>query len=315
MSESLRLQTVKSRAARPALQVGGKTYAWSHLRVAALFLAPSLIIFGVFIYYALGFNIFLSTTSWNFLTPDFPSVGFDNYIRLFNDARFWRALGNTAVFAVGTISFSMALGLLLALMLNEKIPARGVLRTIFFSPYVTTTAAVALLWVWIFDPRYGLLNAALALVGIAGPRWLTDQNWSMTALIIMNVWKTLGYTMVIYLAGLQAIPRDLLEAAKIDGAGRWTMFRYITFPLLSPTTFFILVTTLLSAFQVFDQVAIMTQGGPVGSTIVLNYYVYEQAFVNLRAGYAATISTIFFLILLSITVIQVRLSRRWVHYQ
>lgn len=315
MSESLRLHSVESRAARQVLHFRGVKYSWSHLRVAALFLAPSLIIFGVFIYYALGFNIFLSTTSWNFLTPDFPSVGFDNYVRLFNDARFWRALSNTAVFAVGTISFSMLFGLLFALMLNEKIPARGVLRTIFFTPYVTTTAAVALLWVWIFDPRYGLVNAALAMFGIEGPRWLTDQNWSMSALIIMNVWKTLGYTMVIYLSGLQAIPRDLLEAAKIDGAGRWTMFRYITFPLLSPTTFFILVTTLLSAFQVFDQVAIMTQGGPVGSTSVLNFYVYEQAFVNLRAGYAATISTIFFIILLSITIIQVRLSRRWVHYQ
>lgn len=314
MSESLRLHS-EHRAARQVLQFRGVNYSWSHLRVAALFLAPSLIIFGVFTYYALGFNIFLSTTSWNFLTPDFPHVGLDNYIRLFNDTHFWRALSNTAVFSIGTISFSMILGLLLALMLNEKIPARGVLRTIFFMPYVTTTAAVALLWVWIFDPRYGLINAALALFGIAGPRWLTDQSWSMPALIIMNVWKTLGYTMVIYLAGLQAIPRDLLEAAKIDGAGRWAMFRYITLPLLSPTTFFILVTTLLSTFQVFDQVAIMTQGGPVGSTRVLNFYLYEQAFVNMRAGYAATISTVVFIILLSITVIQVRLSRRWVHYQ
>ena len=172
-----------------------------------------------------------------------------------------------------------------------------------------------MLWIWIFDPSYGLVNYALGLVGIDGPRWLTSTTWAMPALIIMNVWKTSGYAMVIFLAGLTAIPRELHEAAEIDGANRWQAFWKITLPLLSPTTFFVVVTSLLNAFQVFDQVAVMTLGGPVDATKVFNYYIFEQAFINFKAGYASAVSIVFFLILLVMTIFQLWFSKRWVHYQ
>jgi sn-glycerol 3-phosphate transport system permease protein len=285
------------------------------LATAILFLTPSVVIFGVFVYYALGFNFYLSLTSWNFLSENKRFIGLKNFQDLLADPQFWQVLRNTTYFSVGTVSLSMLVGLILALILNEKLPARGVFRTIFFSPYITTTAAIALLWVWIFDPRFGLINYGLGLVGIEGPNWLTNPTWAMPALIIMNVWKMSGYTMVIYLAGLTAIPKDLKDAAQIDGAGRWAVFWKITLPLLSPVSFFVTVTMLLSSFQTFDEVAIMTRGGPVGSTRVFNYYIYEQAFGGFRAGYASAIAVIFFLILLAITIVQVVLSRRWVHYQ
>ena len=284
------------------------------LLTAFLFLLPSLIVFGVFVYYALGFNIYLSFTSWNFLTPSKEFIGFENYIRLFSDSLFWRALKNTAYFAIGSVSLSLIVGLILAILLNQTIPARGIFRTVIFSPYVTTTAAIALLWMWIFQPEFGLINYSLQILGIEGPRWLADARWAMPALIIMSVWRNSGYVMVIFLAGLQNIPGELYEAAEIDGAGGYRKFLNITLPLLSPTTFFITVTSLLAAFNTFDQVQVMTLGGPAGATTVLNYFIYERAFVNFRAGYAATASTIMFVILLAITIFQMIASKRWVHY-
>jgi ABC-type sugar transport system permease subunit len=280
-----------------------------------LFLFPSLVTFGVFTYYALGFNVYLSTTSWNFLSEAKDFIGLQNYIDLFNDTLFWKVALNTTYYAVGSVALSIAFGLLFALLLNQKIFMRGIFRTVIFSPYVTTSAAVALLWIWIFEPNYGLINYALSLVGIEGPVWLTSSQWAMPALIIMNVWRISGYVMALFLAGLTAIPRELYEAAEIDGAGRMATFFKITLPLLSPTTFFIVVTSFISAFQVFDQVSVMTLGGPADATKVFNYYIYEQAFITFRAGYASTISTVLFLILLGLTILQLRLSRKWVHYQ
>lgn len=281
---------------------------------AILFLTPSLLVFGVFVYYALAFNLYLSVTSWNFITPTKTFVGLKNYLDMFGDQRFWNVFRNTAVYSLGSVTISVTLGLFLAVVLNQKLPGRALFRTAYFTPYITTTAAIALLWVWIFDPNYGLINYFLSLISIEGPRWLTSTTWAMPALIIMNVWKVTGYVMVIYLAGLTGISRELLEAAEIDGANRWQSFWKITFPLLSPTTFFIVVTSLLNSFQVFDQVAVMTKGGPVDATKVFNYYIFEQAFINFKAGYAASVSTVFFLILLALTVFQLWFSKRWVHY-
>ncbi|MCL4560924.1 MAG: sugar ABC transporter permease [Chloroflexi bacterium] len=280
---------------------------------AILFLAPSLIVFGVFVYYALGFNLYLSFTSWNFLSSTKTFIGLENYQRMIADPRFWKVIVNTFYFSIATVAFSLLFGLVLALILNQKMSGRGLLRVIFFSPYITTTSALALLWIWIFDPNYGLMNYALQLVGIGGPRWLTSTTWAMPALIIMTVWKTSGYAMVIFLAGLTNIPHELREAAQIDGAGPWATLWKITLPLLSPTTFFILFTLLISAFQTFDQVAVMTAGGPINATNVLNYYIYEQAFINYKAGYAASLAVVFFLILLGLTILQLRASRRWVY--
>jgi multiple sugar transport system permease protein len=195
------------------------------------------------------------------------------------------------------------------------VPLRGLFRTIFFSPYITTMAAMALLWVWIYEPTYGILNYALELLHIEGPRWLTDPQWAMPALILMNVWKQSGYVMVIYLAGLTNIDKTMYEAASIDGASKWMQFRKITVPMLSTTTFFISITSLLDAFKSFDQVAVMTAGGPANATNNLSYYIYEQAFKCFKAGYAAAAAVVFFIILLVLTMVQMKLQDKWVHYQ
>ncbi len=280
---------------------------------ALVFLTPSLVIFGIFVYYALGFNLYLSFTSWNFLSSTKTFIGLANYQKMFSDPRFWKVMLNTSYFSVATVAFSLIFGLLLALILNQKMSGRGIFRVIFFSPYITTTSALALLWIWIFDPNYGLINYGLHLIGISGPRWLTSTTWAMPALIIMTVWKTSGYSMVIFLAGLTNIPKELREAAQMDGAGPWAILWKIILPWLSPTTFFLLFTLLISAFQTFDQVAVMTAGGPIDSTKVLNYYIYEQAFINYKAGYAASLAVVFFLLLLGLTILQLRVSRRWVY--
>jgi ABC-type sugar transport system permease subunit len=278
-------------------------------------LLPSLILFGVFVYYALAYNLYLSTTSWNFLTPNKNFIGLKNYIKLFSNKIFWHVLWNTTYYALGTIILSLSTGLFLAVLLNMAIPLRGFFRTIFFSPYITTMAAMALLWVWIYEPTYGILNYALEIFHITGPHWLTDPDWAMPALILMSVWKESGYVMVIYLAGLTNIDRSLYEAAEIDGASKWRQFWRITLPLLSPTTFFLVITSFLNAFKSFDQVAVMTAGGPANATNNLSYYIYEQAFKCFKAGYAASAAVVFFIILLIFTMIQMKLQNKWVHYQ
>lgn len=322
MSTTNKTSSSHSEASKQSNHIGARGLAkWilvpryrNDLIPAFLFLLPSLIIFGVFVYYALGFNFYLSFTSWNFLSKTKEFINLDNYARLFSSKVFLRAVWNTVYFSVGSVSISMVIGLALSILLNQKIPIRGLFRTIIFSPYVTTTAAISLLWIWIFQPDFGLINVGLEFIGIDGPKWLSDTKWAMPALIIMNVWRNSGYVMVIFLAGLQNIPSELYEAAEIDGAGGWRKFLNVTFPLLSPTTFFIMVTSLLSSFNAFDQVQVMTLGGPAGATTVFNYFIYEQAFVNFRAGYAAAASTILFFILLIITLFQIYASRRWVHY-
>jgi multiple sugar transport system permease protein/sn-glycerol 3-phosphate transport system permease protein len=285
------------------------------LLTAFLFLIPSLLVFGVFVYFAMGFNLYISFTSWNFLTGSDTFVGAKNYLQMVGDRGFWRALRNTFYYATGSVSFSMAIGLLLALLLSQKIRGRNFFRTLTFTPYITTTAAVALLWIWIFHGRYGVLNHALSWVGIEPISWLTNSSWAMPSVILMSVWQSAGYAMLLFLAGLLGIPREYYEAAEIDGAGRWASFRHITLPLLTPTTFFLLVTMTIRAMQVFDSVAVMTRGGPAGATTVLNFYIYEQAFTRYKASYASGVAVILFLIILVLTLIQFRFSNRWVHYE
>ncbi len=282
---------------------------------ALLFLAPSLVIFGIFTYYSLAFNVYLSFTSWNFVSPVKTFTGLENYRLILADQRFWRAVRQTFYYAGGSVSLSLVFGLVLAILLNQKIVGRGFFRTLAFSPYITTIAAVSLLWMWIFDPNYGLMNYLLRLVGLNGLPWLSSTRWAMPALIIMSVWRSMGYNAVIFLAGLTAINRELYEAASIDGAGALQSFRHITVPLLSPTTFFLTVTSIIGALQVFDSVSVMTKGGPVNSTSVINFYIYEQAFGRFRAGYAATASMLLFVAILGLTFFQMKVSQRWVHYQ
>ena len=279
-----------------------------------LLLGPNLLLFVIFTYWPLFYNAYLSLIEWDFVRADRRWVGFDNYVSVVTDSQFQKVLGNTFVFTIGSVALTLTLGLGLALLLNQRLRGRNTARAVLFSPTILSGAAVGIVWIYIFDPRYGLLNELLGLFGARSPNWLNDPRWAMSALIIVYVWKNLGYAVVIYLAGLQAIERALYEAATVDGAGPWDRFRHVTLPGLSPVTFFLSVTSILSCFQAFDIVRIMTQGGPVNATNTLVYHLYELGFVSFNAGEAGVIAMLLFAIMLVLTLVQVRLVERRVHY-
>lgn len=281
---------------------------------AGIFLFPSLMVFATFVFFPLIYTIWLSATDWNLISPDKNFLAFGNYLKLLRDPLFWRVLANTAVFSIATVFLSVSLGLFIAVSINRKIAARTMYRTLVFLPYVTATSAMALVWLWIFDPQYGFLNMVLKVVGVRGPEWLGSTAWAMPAIIIMTVWRFTGYIMLLYLGGLQSINGELLEAASVEGAGKTVVFWKITFPLLSPTTLFVVITTLITMLQNFETVYIMTQGGPVNSTNMLVLYIYQNAFQYFEAGYASAVSVLLFLMMIGLTVIQLRSSRKWVTY-
>jgi ABC-type sugar transport system permease subunit len=287
---------------------------WKDSKVALLFLAPSLLVFSIFVFFPLLFSFFLSLTEWNLVSSEKPFVGFQNFLRLFKDPLFWKVVSNTAVFSIAVVAGSMGFGLVLAVLLNLKIQYRTVYRTGMFLPYVTTPAAMALVWLWIFDTKYGLINFFLSFLGVSGPEWIGSVHWAMPALIIMTIWRFTGYDMLIFIGGLQRIEHELLEAAEMEGAGRLTIFFKIILPLLSPTTLFIAVTSLITMLQNFETVYIMTQGGPVNSTNMLVLYLYQNAFQFFEAGYASAIAVVLFILMLALTSGQMELSKKWVHY-
>ncbi|AXG76667.1 carbohydrate ABC transporter permease [Streptomyces paludis] len=255
-------------------------------------------------------TLLLAFTNWNsYTTPEW--IGFDNFRRMFDDGNFWTALENTTWYAVGHIPLTLVAALGLAVLLNRKLKGVGVLRTAFFFPYITSLVAVAVVWNMLLSPELGPVNQFLKFIGIANPPgWTTSTEWSMPALVITSVWRDMGYYMVLYLAGLQAIPGELYEAARVDGANAWKRFWHVTLPGLRPTTFFVLVMLTVSSFKVFDLVQVMTEGGPGRSTLVLSQLIYRQGITQGRFGYASAISLVLFLIVLSITLVQFQLQRR-----
>lgn len=286
---------------------------WRKSLWVIFFLLPSmggLIVFTVSpILASLGLTLF----KWDLLTsPIF--IGLANFKELFADQDFWAALQHTLGFIVGYIPPVMVLGLAVAIALNQKLRGTTIYRTLFYLPVVSSWVAVALLWMWIFNPRFGLVNYGLELIGISGPGWLFDPDWAMPAIIITSVWKDTGFVMVMFLAGLQAIPESYYEAASIDGATSWTRFVNITLPLLSPTTFFALIISLIHSFQLFDQVWVMTGGGPAGATSVLVEQIVNNAFRYSRMGYASALSWVLFGLVFVITVVQMRMQHKWVTY-
>lgn len=277
------------------------------------FLAPSFLGLLVFTILPILASLGLTFTNWDLITPP-KFAGFANFKRLAGDVRFWKALKHTLGFIAGYIPLVMSTALGAALLLDQKILGRKILRTAFFVPVVSAWVAVALLWMWIFNPKFGLLNYLLGVIGIVGPAWLYDPSWAMPAIIITSVWKDTGFFMIMFLSGLQNIPQIYYDAAKIDGAGRWGSFFRITLPLLTPTAFFAMVMALINSFQVFDQVWIMTGGGPAGATSVVVEQIVRNAFDYSRMGYAATISWVLFLLVFASTLIQMQLQKRWVNY-
>jgi multiple sugar transport system permease protein len=258
----------------------------------------------------------LSFTRWDGLSAP-VWTGTENYQLLFNDPLFWTALRNTAYFTVGAVVPTVALSLLLAIAVNQKLRGVVLFRTLSFLPVISPPVVIAILWSWLYNQQYGLINAVLDRLALPPAPWLTDPSTAMPSIMIVSIWSGLGYNMVLFLAGLQGIPRELYEAAEIDGAGTWSRFRHVTLPLLSPTTFFILVLAMIGAFQLFDYVFILTSGsgGPMYSTLSIVLYIYQMAFQNFKLGYASSIAYVLFVIIALVTFVQFRLQRRWVHYE
>mgnify|MGYP001323071927 FL=1 len=283
-------------------------------RAAFFFLLPSFVLFMVFTVISFSASFVLSFFDWDLITtPHF--VGFHNYVELMNDPLFRKVLFNTLYFTALTVPLSALVGLIIALGLNQKIKGVAIYRTVYFMPAVTSLVAVSLLWQWIFDGNYGLLNNILSILGVSHPpQWLSSTEWAMPALIIMSVWTNSGMTMVLFLAGLQNISQHLYEAASIDGASKFKKFLYITLPVLTPTTFFVLVITTIHSFQVFTQALIMTKGGPADATNTIVYFIYQNGFEYFKMGYASAAAWVLFTIIFVFTLIQMKLQKNWVHY-
>ncbi|WP_433122281.1 carbohydrate ABC transporter permease [Arthrobacter koreensis] len=280
----------------------------------ALLAGPNIALLLVFTYKPLLQSLYYSTLQWNIGSAIARPVGLRNYTDWFTAPGTGQIIMVTVVFTLATVGGGMVIGLALALLLNSRLKLRGAARTIVVAPYVLSGVAVGLLWLFVFDPNFGITSAVLQGIGLASPDWYNDPGYALAMVIIVYLWKNVGYVALIYLAGLQAIPRDLLEAASLDGAGRIRTLVGITLPLLGPTTFFLSVTTLLSSLQSFDIIQAMTKGGPLEGTTTMMYQIYQQGFVAGTAGYSSAIATILFLVLLAVTLLQLKFVERKVHY-
>jgi len=283
-------------------------------RWALLFLAPTLI--GLFLLSAgpIIATLALSLTKWDLLTPP-QFAGLDNYAQLLSDDRFMKALRNTFFYTAVSVPLGLVIALGLAMALNTKVRGIAFIRTAYFLPVVTSTIAIALVWQWIYAAPSGLLNEVLGVFGIPTQKWLSNPTLAMPAIIAMSIWQGLGVSVIIFLAGLQGIPSDLLDAASVDGAGSWARFRHVTLPLLTPSIFFTTVLSLIAGFQVFDQVYVLAKPRPTDATITIVYFIYENGFKFFKMGYASAASWILFLIVALFTAIYFWSQNRWVHYQ
>ncbi len=279
-----------------------------------LFTAPSVLILIAFWFVPTAYAFVISFYRWDFMNPVKTYVGFGNYIKLLTSDEFWQVMGNTVYYMVGSIPLAMFFALILAMCINEKLKCLAFFRTALFAPVVASIVAMSAVWLWMYDPINGLLNYFLKMFGASSLRWLTDTKLAMPSIIIFDIWKHTGYDMIIYLAGLQSIPDSYYEAAKIDGADSWQRFRRITWPLLGPTTLFILIISVIQRFQVFSVIHTMTKGGPVNATNVIVFYLYEKAFVDFEMGYAFAVAYVLFLIIFLVTVLQWKIGAKKVHY-
>ncbi|MGE5926688.1 MAG: carbohydrate ABC transporter permease [Gemmatimonadota bacterium] len=284
-------------------------------RAAWWFLAPALALIGIFFFLPVAASFFLSVTDFDiYAVGDLSNarfVGFRNYVELAGNPLFWTAVRNTFYFALVGGPLTVAVALAAALLVNAKVVRfKGIFRTIYFVPFVTTLVAVAIVWRYLYNPQYGLLNYVLGLAGIDPVNWLGDPTWAMPAIILLAVWKNFGYHMLIFIAGLQAIPGELYEAAELDGAGATRRFWHVTLPMLAPTFFFVGVVTMIGYFQLFAEPYVMTMGGPLRSTTSLVLLMYEEGFRWWRMGVAAAIAFVLFVLILGWTLVQLWMERR-----
>lgn len=286
---------------------------WMKRTAVLVFLLPSVLGLLLFQLIPMITSGIISFTDWNMLSSP-KLVGIDNYVKVFTDEKSYTSLINIFKFILGYIPLVLILGTFLAVLLNRKMRGIKFYRAMIFIPVITSWIAVSIVWRWFLNGQSGLVNYFLSLVGIQGPIWLQDFHWAMPAIIAVTVWKDLGFVAIILLAGLQEISDDYYEAAQIDGASAWTQFFKITLPLLTPAMFFVLTISLINSFQLFDQVMIMTGGGPAGSTSTIVEQVYKNAFMNNKMGFASAQSWVLFAIIFLVTLIQNQMQKRWVVY-
>lgn len=289
-------------------QVMKKSVMRQQQRMGILFILAPVILLLIFMILPILMAFFISFTDYDVVhAPNF--VGIDNYLKMINDPYFIIALKNTIVYTLMFVPLGLVTALGAALLLNMRKKGSAVFRTLFYIPVLSSTVATATIWYCLLNPQFGLINVVLGWFGISGPAWLYDSQWAMTAIVLMSVWASFGTNMMIFFAGLKGIPKDMYEAARIDGANAWQRFRYITWPSLSKTTFLVTTMLIIAAFQLFDQAYVLTQGGPGNSTITLVYYIYNTGFGGLQMGYASAISFILFLIILVVSIINSRINR------
>jgi multiple sugar transport system permease protein len=307
----------------PVTRTGGRAAVgkpWWRLSMAArealdgyIFMSPAILGLLLFWLGPMVASALLSFTQYDMLgNPTW--TGLENYRQLMQDELFWKSLRVSAIYSLASVPLVLAVSLLLAVLLNQKIRGMYFFRSIYYLPTVMSGVAVAMLWRWMFNSEYGVINAFLAKLGIEGPQWLQNERWALPALIMTSLW-TVGGSILIWLAGLQGIPQELYESAEIDGAGRWRRFRHITIPMISHVTFFNLVLGIIGALQVFAEAFVLTGGGPNNSTLLLSLYLYRNAFQYLKMGYASAIAWVMFLIVLMLTLLVFRSAPFWVHYE
>ncbi|EIM28364.1 carbohydrate ABC transporter permease [Microvirga lotononidis] len=280
-----------------------------------LFVAPLIAFIAVFTYIPIIASINLSFREWNFLSPDMPLVGFDNYRQLLASRDFWNSLRVTTVFAAVSVPLRLGLALVIANYLKRETLTSRVLRGAMFLPYVTSTVSIAVVFSWVFATDYGIANAVLAWLGFGKLPWLQDPQLALWVLIFVNTWKQLGYDIVIYIAGLQAVPQELYDAASVDGGRRFQVFRRVTVPLVMPTTYFLLVISVIEAFQIFTIISVMTHGGPAGATDVLVHMLYRVGFNLFEIGTGSALAVLLFILLIALSLVKSQIVGRRVHYE
>ncbi|MDP1712979.1 MAG: sugar ABC transporter permease [Candidatus Nanopelagicaceae bacterium] len=279
-------------------------------RTAYLLIAPALILFIGFTAYPFIWSAQISLTSWDGLNAVKKFVGFQNYIQLFQDPEFRQSISVTTIYTVSVTLISTVLGFAIALMLQRRKRSSAIYRTIFFSPVVTATVAAAVVWQLLFDPYVGVIDIGLRALHLPAPNWLSDTHWALPAVIIVGIWKRLGFAVIVYAAGMSSLPVSCFEAADLDGVSGWQKIRYMTIPLMRPVTTLVLITGFIDAIQVFDHIFLLTSGGPIGSTNVMSLFLYNQGFRIFHLGYASAIGWTLFTVILGLTVLQWQLRRR-----
>lgn len=283
-----------------------------------LFILPGLIGFIAFIIIPFISSFILSFTEWNFVSgfSGIKFIGLKNFGKLFKDVWFTSSFSNNFIFAITVVPISLVLGLIIAVLIQKYVFGSSIAKVMIFMPYISSVVAIAIVWMVLLQPSYGPLNELLKSFGMTNPpKWLADMNWALPTLIFISIWQGLGYYVIIYIGGLNSIPNDLYESADIDGANFWHKLLYISIPLVSPTTFFLAITGIISSFKVFDLISVLTQGGPGTSTTVLAYYIYKSAFQYHNMGYASAMSWVIFVVIFMITIIQWKGQKKFVTYE